>query len=442
MVLISFPKMAMGQHDTSGSHFEFRARSEIEALVASLAELAGLPRGSIVAVGETSLAELKTRPGYAITRGNTLIGFIEVKAPEKGADPRRFHEEHDKERWAKLRPLPNLIYTDGNGFNVSVSSVPKWAARYRAPNGRIRERLPVVIVPRLIAGSSLDKFGERHPERGGSSQPAKTMPGALDDIEPGTHTALLQAFDVGAAQAGGVTLVTRARDRDDPGPFGYLRNIVHRVDVHGLRTVAPADPLDILVAGASGQEGCVGRTRMAAENDGRYGSATGMTDQDDARCLVMFRERPNRRGNRVDRFFRFPVSAAVGFRRGPATVPIVVTRAQHGDRNDAGRRGARVSIQVVGGPSSTVVAVDKDAQNRGRPPLPRHEGLDPEAEVFPSYLVEVVRRVAIGRCQGNGTADSDREQGGQDGRYRIAREVDHGPHLSSCISLRSPRLPP
>ena len=71
-----------------------------------------------MAVGETSLADLKTRPDYAVTRRNALIGFIEVKAPGKGVDLRRFQDPHDKEQRAKLQTLPNLIYTDGNGFSL------------------------------------------------------------------------------------------------------------------------------------------------------------------------------------------------------------------------------------------------------------------------------------------------------------------------------------
>ena len=67
---------------------------------------------------ETSLADLQTRPDYAVTRRNALIGFVEVKAPGKGADPRRFRDSHDKEQWAKLQTLPNLTYTDGNGFSL------------------------------------------------------------------------------------------------------------------------------------------------------------------------------------------------------------------------------------------------------------------------------------------------------------------------------------
>ena len=97
---------------------EDQLRAPLEGLIASLAELAGLPSGTVVAVGETSLADLKTRPDYAVTRRNALIGFIEVKAPGKGADPRRFQDAHDKEQWAKLQTLPNLIYTDGNGFSL------------------------------------------------------------------------------------------------------------------------------------------------------------------------------------------------------------------------------------------------------------------------------------------------------------------------------------
>ena len=69
------------------------------------------------AVGESSLSTLKTRPDYAITLRNVLVGFVEVKAPGKGADPRRY-KGHDKEQWEKLQSLPNLLYTDGNSFSL------------------------------------------------------------------------------------------------------------------------------------------------------------------------------------------------------------------------------------------------------------------------------------------------------------------------------------
>jgi Type ISP C-terminal specificity domain/N-6 DNA Methylase len=97
---------------------EDQLRAPLEALLRDLAEVAGLPAGSVQLVGETSLAHLKTRPDFAVTVHNALVGFIEVKAPGKGADPRNFDDPHDKEQWNKLKSLPNLIYTDGNAFSL------------------------------------------------------------------------------------------------------------------------------------------------------------------------------------------------------------------------------------------------------------------------------------------------------------------------------------
>ena len=97
---------------------EDQLRAPLEALIPDLAELAGLHPGAVVMVGETSLADIKTRPDYAVTRGNSLSGFLEIKAPGKGADPRRFRDPHDQEQWTKLQTLPNLLYTDGNAFSL------------------------------------------------------------------------------------------------------------------------------------------------------------------------------------------------------------------------------------------------------------------------------------------------------------------------------------
>jgi hypothetical protein len=69
-------------------------------------------------VGESTLAHLKTRPDYAVVVHNALVGFLEVKAPGKGADPRRFSDAHDKAQWDRLKSLPNLVYTDGNAFSL------------------------------------------------------------------------------------------------------------------------------------------------------------------------------------------------------------------------------------------------------------------------------------------------------------------------------------
>lgn len=97
---------------------EDQLRGPLETLIQELAGIAGMSPNAVKVVGETTLADLKTRPDFAVTVGNALVGFIEVKAPGKGADPRKFSDPHDREQWDKLKSLPNLIYTDGNSFSL------------------------------------------------------------------------------------------------------------------------------------------------------------------------------------------------------------------------------------------------------------------------------------------------------------------------------------
>jgi hypothetical protein len=49
-----------------------------------------------------------------VTVDRLLTGHIELKAPGKGADPKKFLKGPDKAQWEKFRDLPNLLYTDGN----------------------------------------------------------------------------------------------------------------------------------------------------------------------------------------------------------------------------------------------------------------------------------------------------------------------------------------
>jgi len=101
---------------------EDQLRNPLEQLFKEMAGVLGFAPGSVVLVGETSLADLKTRPDFSVSVGagsfKPLVGFIEVKAPGKGFDPRKFTDAHDKVQWAKLKALPNLLYTDGNGFSL------------------------------------------------------------------------------------------------------------------------------------------------------------------------------------------------------------------------------------------------------------------------------------------------------------------------------------
>ncbi|MDQ3507807.1 MAG: hypothetical protein M3494_07320 [Actinomycetota bacterium] len=83
---------------------EDQLRAPLERLIGDMAELCSLRRDDVSSVGESRLSDLNTRPDYAITVGNALAGFIEVKAPGKGADPRKFKDKHDKRQWGNSRP--------------------------------------------------------------------------------------------------------------------------------------------------------------------------------------------------------------------------------------------------------------------------------------------------------------------------------------------------
>lgn len=110
-------KAKLGNPTVSGEP-EDQLRAPFEQLLADMAALSGFAPGTVVAVGESSLAALHSRPDYAITVHGPLVGFVELKAPGKGADPRRMKGAHDKAQWMRLQSLPNLLYTDGNEFSL------------------------------------------------------------------------------------------------------------------------------------------------------------------------------------------------------------------------------------------------------------------------------------------------------------------------------------
>src|ERR1035437_798391 len=100
----------------AGGNPEDQFRAPFEQLLLDMAMLSAHQK--VVAVGESSLGNLRLRPDYAVTVGHSLAGFVEIKAPGKGADPRKFKTPHDKMQGEKLRSLPNVIFTDGNSFSV------------------------------------------------------------------------------------------------------------------------------------------------------------------------------------------------------------------------------------------------------------------------------------------------------------------------------------
>jgi hypothetical protein len=67
----------------------------------------------IVLKGESTLHDRLGRPDFAAHSGQLPIGYIELKAPGKGANPELF-KGHDHDQWKRFQNVPNLIYTDGN----------------------------------------------------------------------------------------------------------------------------------------------------------------------------------------------------------------------------------------------------------------------------------------------------------------------------------------
>lgn len=62
---------------------------------------------------EAQVAELGARPDIGVSVRGLLCGFIELKAPGKGARVARFRGA-DKRQWEKFKALPNVVYTDGS----------------------------------------------------------------------------------------------------------------------------------------------------------------------------------------------------------------------------------------------------------------------------------------------------------------------------------------
>ncbi len=90
---------------------EDQLRGPLEIMLASVAAELNI---HLTPHGEASLRDVGIRPDYAIAVNKAVIGYVEVKAPGKGADPERWSKNgHDYKQWAKLAPLPNVLYTDG-----------------------------------------------------------------------------------------------------------------------------------------------------------------------------------------------------------------------------------------------------------------------------------------------------------------------------------------
>jgi len=89
---------------------EDQLRGQFENFMANAGRALG---GSVVCKGETRLPDRLGKPDYAIHFNGLLAGFVELKAPGVGANPKRF-SGHNRDQWKRFKLLPNILYCDGN----------------------------------------------------------------------------------------------------------------------------------------------------------------------------------------------------------------------------------------------------------------------------------------------------------------------------------------
>ena len=99
---------------------EDQLKAPVDALFSAFS---GITHRKVVLKGESVLRNRLGRPDYAAHDPKLLIGYVELKAPGKGASPEKF-KGHDREQWARFRNVPNLIYTDGNEWALFRDGKP------------------------------------------------------------------------------------------------------------------------------------------------------------------------------------------------------------------------------------------------------------------------------------------------------------------------------
>jgi len=109
--------------DTLTERFSLPGKSgpedQLKGPVESLLNTAGEALGRDIALTtEAQLSQEKVKPDMAVYVDSLVCGYIELKKPGRGADPKKLPGKHNKEQWEKLQSLPNLVYTDGQEWGL------------------------------------------------------------------------------------------------------------------------------------------------------------------------------------------------------------------------------------------------------------------------------------------------------------------------------------
>src|SRR5437588_9248970 len=102
---------------------EDQLKGPVQALLASAGK-------RVQTRSEAQVDELGGRPDIGVEVNKLLCGYVELKAPGKGARVSKF-KGADKAQWEKFKAIPNVIYTDGSEWalyrsGVRVSDVVKF----------------------------------------------------------------------------------------------------------------------------------------------------------------------------------------------------------------------------------------------------------------------------------------------------------------------------
>lgn len=90
---------------------EDQLRAPVYRLLKDLSRVLGR---EVVVHDEVALSEVSARPDFAVDGPSGRVGYVELKAPEKGIPSKNWRPaKHDREQLEKLSTLPNLIYTNG-----------------------------------------------------------------------------------------------------------------------------------------------------------------------------------------------------------------------------------------------------------------------------------------------------------------------------------------
>jgi hypothetical protein len=126
---------------------------QLKPAIAALLTATGAAFGWHVASRtEAQVTGLGGRPDVGVEVGRLLTGYIELKAPGKGARPQTFRGD-DQKQWEKFKTLPNLIYTDGTEWTLFRSGVAQGATLHMA--GDVTKGGATAVNPENAAALSL-----------------------------------------------------------------------------------------------------------------------------------------------------------------------------------------------------------------------------------------------------------------------------------------------